>query len=61
MSGEMVIFPIPLGECIAKIEVPGDLTMEEAAKIARVVMALAVPNSLTAALPEKTKPLENNG
>lgn len=40
-----IIFPIPLGEDrSAKLQLPRDLTREEAEKIARIVMALTEPN-----------------
>jgi hypothetical protein len=38
-----IIYPIPLREgVIAKLQIPRDLTKEDADKIARVVMALAI-------------------
>lgn len=41
----MVNFPIPIREdTVAQVKVPHDLTVAEAKKIARVVMALALPN-----------------
>lgn len=43
---EFVNFPVPLRRDVtAQVRVPTDLTKEEAEKIARVVMALAVPDS----------------
>lgn len=40
-----IIYPVPLREgVVAKLQLPRDLTEEEAEKIARVVMALAGVN-----------------
>ena len=42
---ELVVFPIAIREdVVAQVKVPRDLTKAEAEKIARVVMALAVPS-----------------
>lgn len=41
---ELVVFPVPIrDDVIAQVKVPHDLTKEEAEKIARVVMAFAIP------------------
>lgn len=41
---QTVIIPVPLHAGFAKLEIPYDLKKEEAEKIARVVIAFAVPN-----------------
>lgn len=42
---DLVVFPIPIRpDVVAQVKIPHDLTKEEAEKIARVVMALAVTN-----------------
>lgn len=41
----LIVFPVPIRQdTVAQVKVPYDLTQEEAEKICRVVMALAVPN-----------------
>jgi len=44
-TDDPVIYPIPLSETrAAKLQLPRDLTKDEAEKIARIVRALAEPN-----------------
>jgi len=44
-TDDPIIYPVLLSESrVAKLQLPRDLTKEEAEKIARVVMALAIPN-----------------